>query len=425
MPYSNVPEHLTGKMDSCVKSVMKENPDYSKEKAISICHSQIVKQAYVQDPKRQFYLLKEKDQYRWIGVYSNNFIDRDRPPDIISRDSHKRFVEMVDKGLYEPPELWLFHAKNLRFGQADWVAYDEQGFAVAGGTIDDNEWARAVALKMADVDNAAMSHSMPVYSIKRDPADPRVIVEHKTIEVSVLPDWAAASQLTDFVIVKGVAEMKLDEKKRKALVEDWGLDEDVLEGLGAANSNRKNAAEVMGLESKEVTEEKETDEPVEKKAGKKDDGDKEGPIEEAIEDEVEEEEMEEEKAISDPVEKKLDDFSVSIRKEVADALVEFVEPVYERLDNLTALNEKMVERIQELEGQVELEEKEIEEDTPTSSIVDWMHKKSVIGKGDTKVDGRTSLAKDGPKETPVVAGEGPTGIQFLDGMLTGKNGNAE
>ena len=44
MPYSNVPEDLWGKMDSCVEQVMAKQPDLEKPRAIAICHAQIVKE---------------------------------------------------------------------------------------------------------------------------------------------------------------------------------------------------------------------------------------------------------------------------------------------------------------------------------------------------------------------------------------------
>ncbi len=49
--------------------------------------------------------------------------------------------------------------------------------------------------------------------------------------------------------------------------------------------------------------------------------------------------------------------------------------------------------------------------TPKASLKD--HVESVIGKDETKVDGRTELAKDGPKETEAEVGS-KTGVGFLD-----------
>ena len=34
------------------------------------------------------------------------------------------------------PELWLWHTPKWRLGEADWLAYDDSGFALASGTID-------------------------------------------------------------------------------------------------------------------------------------------------------------------------------------------------------------------------------------------------------------------------------------------------
>lgn len=70
---------------------------------------------------------------RFVARYSNNFRDDDMPPEIISSKSHKQFEALVDAGLVEPPELWIWHEKLLKIGQSDWVAYDDEGFALAGG----------------------------------------------------------------------------------------------------------------------------------------------------------------------------------------------------------------------------------------------------------------------------------------------------
>jgi len=50
MPYSNVPRHLWGKMDSCVQQVMaREGVD--KKRAIAMCHASLVKEAEVASSK--------------------------------------------------------------------------------------------------------------------------------------------------------------------------------------------------------------------------------------------------------------------------------------------------------------------------------------------------------------------------------------
>jgi len=59
------------------------------------------------------------------------------------------------------------------------------------------------------------------------------------------------------------------------------------------------------------------------------------------------------------------------------------------------------------------------EDTPRASLSDLV-KMSVIGDDETRIDGRTSLAKEGPKETEP-AQNGPIGIPFLDDMINNKD----
>lgn len=60
---------------------------------------------------------------RWFAIYSNNFRDDDHPSEIISEQSHLNFVDLVDQGIVDYPELWLWHTKGTAWGKADWVAY--------------------------------------------------------------------------------------------------------------------------------------------------------------------------------------------------------------------------------------------------------------------------------------------------------------
>jgi len=52
--------------------------------------------------------------------------------------------------------------------------------------------------------------------------------------------------------------------------------------------------------------------------------------------------------------------------------------------------------------------------TPKASLAD--HVKSVIGKDETKIDGREKLAKSGPEETKA-AEESPSGVPFIDQLI--------
>jgi len=123
-----------------------------------------------EEPKDGILIFKEGDQYRWITRYSNNFRDRDNPPEILSAEAHRNFVDMVDKGLAPLPELWLWHVPEWKIGQATWVGYDEAGFAMAGGYFDKGR--EAVAEWLSTKEDIAVSHGMPPKSIVRDGNDP-------------------------------------------------------------------------------------------------------------------------------------------------------------------------------------------------------------------------------------------------------------
>lgn len=202
-------------------------------------------------PPAGFHVWKDTDtdQYRWLATYSNNIRDDDRPPEIISSKSHKRFVEMVDKGDAPLPELWLWHIPEWKWGQATAVAYDENGFAVATGAVDLNKGAEALAEWYAGRDGDLVSHGMPKVSIIRDKEDPTIIVEHLTREISPLFNWAAANKHTGFSILKE-QPMAIPDAKRQAFL-DAGINPETLEQLEESNAATAKETDADGLEKKE------------------------------------------------------------------------------------------------------------------------------------------------------------------------------
>lgn len=139
-------------------------------------------------------------RYRWVARYSNNFRDDDYPvKEIISKSSHQNFVKLVDEGIVPPPKLMLWHEDALEFGQADWVAYDEVGFAIAGGYIHAELYELAEVIK--SLDDVRMSHGMPIAFIERDEKDNSIITQHITEEITVLPGYAAANKRTGFIML--------------------------------------------------------------------------------------------------------------------------------------------------------------------------------------------------------------------------------
>lgn len=281
------------------------------------------------------FIWKEGGVYKWIAAYSNNRRDDDNPPEIISSESHKAFDEALSKGEYPMPELWLWHLP-YRVGVTQWHAYDEaKGFPIAAGVFDAGKEWVAEAL-MNNKEWTGVSHGMPKSYIKRDEADESIIIRHVTKEISILPAWAAANKLSFHLI-----------SKENAMTEEKALPAHKLEGLvnlageerakevEAALADKAKEADEAGIEKKEET-------PVEEKP----------------------------KTLSD--------------KELVEAFVAVKE-------SLSALEQ----RLEALEAVKAEETKEADE----FDLVAFLKSKSVVGAPEAKVDGRTTLAKDGPEET--------------------------
>jgi hypothetical protein len=294
------------------------------------------------EAKNSFMVYKEADGgYRWLAIYSNKFRDRDNPPEIISEASHRRFTKMVNAGELPFPELWLWHVKGSRWGEADFVGYDDNGFAVATGTVDKGkEWV-AEAL-MTNGEEMLTSHGMPPWSIKRDPQDPTVYLEHITKEISPLLARIAANEFTGFSILDSEVKQMAFSDEERAKLSALGVDPDTLEAQTA-----DKAAEAEGLEFKEA----------------------------------------------DKPEAPPQTGDYVSRDEVA----ALVKSVAESTNQLVQVVGDLAKRIETLEENKLTVDKEILERTPAASLADLY--KSVIGSEETKVDGRSALARSGPEET--------------------------
>ena len=203
-------------------------------------------------------IFKTKDgKLAWLARYSNNFLDNDIKPEIVTAESHRNFVKMVDKGEIPYPELWLAHIKGTRVGQASWVAYDEDngvGFALAAGTFDPGM--EGVARALAKTKNLGVSHGMDGKTIEYDSQDKRHIVRHITFEISPLPIEAAANKLTDFVVINKGENM--DVNKVQALKTLFGLKSEDVEAIEENNRAVGKAAQEAGVIHKAIGEAAET-----------------------------------------------------------------------------------------------------------------------------------------------------------------------
>lgn len=303
---------------------------------------------------------KENGQWNWLAVYSNNIRDQDNPPEIIAGKSHQRFVEMVDKGIAPLPELWLWHVPEWKFGRATALAWDDNGFAVASGVIDDNPAAKGLAMWLDSRDDILVSHGMPSKSIRRDDNDSTIIVEHETREISPLFDFAAANKFTGFAILKEVHDMAIPKAKRDEFVEN-GLPASILDQLEQQTAANSKEADTIGLERKEVAPVNTEQEP-----------DK--PVEAAVPVAVQ--------ATEQPL----------TREEVAATIGAVVKPLIEEMKEIANLVKELTKT-----DEAKIAEKAVM--TPAASL-EALVVESIFGKA-TAVDGRSSLAKSKPVESPI------------------------
>lgn len=346
-----------------------------------------------QEHETAMMIWKEDDgSYRWVARYSNNFRDDDNPPEIISEKSHKRYVEKVDSGEFELPELWLWHIPDWKVGKASSVAYDDSGFAVATGYFDKGK--EDIAEWLSKQQNVAVSHAMPSSSIVRDTNDPSVIVEHQTVEISPLPLWAAANKLTGFIVLDALkeADMAIPQKKRDTFIKEWGIDPTLLDKLEQQNAQDAEKATSEGRESKEQSEQT-----AENTQGQE---------------QEQSQTTQETTTTGDPL-----DQSPS-RREIADAFGTILSEMKGLLETMAERVSTVEETVKELKTADEEKVSKAASEIPAASLGALLAQR-VIGRQETAVDGRSSLAKSKPKEAEQVANK--TGIPFIDSMIGNKD----
>lgn len=372
---------------------------------------------FIDPPASDFYVWKEANgRMRWIARYSNNFRDDDHPREIISEKSHQGFVQLVDEKQADYPTLWIWHVPDLKFGVADWVAYDDIGFSMASGYID--EGSEDVANWVASQKDVRLSHGMPKDSIERDPDDPTIITAHRTVEISVLPREYAANPYTGFAIIKEKEDddMSIPTNKIRTLIDKWNANPELLEELQQRNAEDAEKAREEDREQKEVEAVAEEEAVVEAEE-----------IEVEEEAEVADEETEEEKEIAEETEtieedeekekEEVDEMQLPpSREEVAEAFASFMKPYVETVKRVEEKLDGFVKELGEFKEEEQAKVEKTVANTPTASVAALIAKQmSAVGDDETKVDNRTSLAKSKPKETK--SDTYRTGIPFIDDML--------
>jgi len=346
-----------------------------------------------------FMLFKDANgQWRWFARYSNNYRDDDRPAEIIAKGSHQRFVDMVDKGEADYPELWHWHIPGTAWGKADWVAFDEEhGVAMASGYIYEGHEKEAELLAETDI-VLGVSHGMPAKSVVRDPSDNTVIVGHVTKEISDLPLWAAANKLTSFSLLKE-NEMAIPDQKKEFL-KGIGFSDEAIGQIEQGNAALAKFAKENEIESKEAeTEDEKAKKPM-------------------VEEEDSMEATDEEDGEKKPEKKEAPAPQFVTAAEVAEAfqpLIDQIKSLTERVETLT--KEREDEKTKETDNPV----------VPTASLAAMIAKQfSAIGSEGAAVRKNANLAKSGPDETPAADNTQSvvsTGNPLINHVISGIVGN--
>lgn len=302
------------------------------------------------EPKSLNLVKSDSGKWLWFARYSNKYLDDDYPREIIAEESHLNFVQEVKEGRAEYPELWLHHIQGTTWGKSMWLGYDS-GFALAAGYIYPEHYELAESL--ANQKGLLLSHGMPLNSIVRDEQNPYIIKRHVTREISLLPGVRAANKLTGFVLLPEEDDMQekgISPEDRQTLIA-MGVPETWIDKQEETNQKLANIAEQLDIQSKETNEPapEQTPEP-------------ETEVNEAVVDE-----------------------------ETVDAIIESIKSLSKRVEELASKVQTVDVKTDELAGV----------STKAARLSDL---RSVIGAAETQIDGRTSLAKDGPKENTNTSG---------------------
>lgn len=273
------------------------------------------------------------------------------------------------------PEYRLWHIPHP-IGRADFLAYHDAGFAVASGTI--QKGLETVAdLMVAAPFRWANSHGMPVEEIRRDdPSDRTVITRYRSKEITALPEWAAANEMT-LNIWEKEGEVGFTDKDRERLALMFGDKAVQVEELLAKVGQQ---ADAVGVESKEKSPEQ-------------------PPITESSPESLPE--------------------SPLTRKEVADAFLSLADAIRQMGEQLMALQSDLKK----------MQEKGVEQSaealalTPAASLGELVRASIIKSKPEeAKVKGRPADMK-GPTETSTDDNQPQRGVMtipFLREMLTPK-----
>lgn len=353
----------------------------------------------------------ESGQWMWRGTYSNIYRDRDNPPEILSEKAHQTFEYMLDKEIVPMPELWLWHIKSATVGVAHDVWY-EDGEAKAEGTF--YPGSEPVAESLSKMKELGMSHGMPKQFIIRNAEDPSIIDGYISKELTVLPKSKAANLLTEFSVIKEDVMNKPITEEQKEFLKGAGFDDAKITQISELQN--KEATPELELKQEEVEAEEVVVE--EEKAKKK------PVVETACNDEEMDETYENSKKPKKGCKKELDPETVVSKEDfeaVGKATADAISALSTQIQSIAEQFKSLSENFKSLKESEEERVVKAAEGTPAMSMAELI-RNSVIGKETARIDGRTELAKDKPKEAPTAEQQQlPVGLGWMNDIAAGKN----
>lgn len=130
----------------------------------------------------------------WVARYSGKYIDREE--EILADQAHADYAQRVQSGDVPMPELWMWHAKGTRHGEAVYV-WKAGGFMCAVGYLDDNAVGkRAFDYYKKNSGKIKLSH---MFYFPPEAKINGVYTKYSfTREITTLPDGAEAFPYTSF-----------------------------------------------------------------------------------------------------------------------------------------------------------------------------------------------------------------------------------
>lgn len=362
---------------------------------------------------------KARDGKAWIVLWTTNaFIDRE--DEIFTTKAIDDFIHRHEDDDVKG-EFWFWHLPKSKFGDIRLQARVGR-FLVEAGPFDDTIVGRTFKefFEMYPDGHPEIapegwgaSHG---YTFNKADREDGVYDWFEKHESSVLPLVVASNPHNPKMTIKEVDSL-MDAKKREAWAKEFGAEfVDTILQVGET----KTAALEQSVEFKEVAVEEVQEEVVSEETEVKEEPVEEEPVQEVKEESVEEIEFTEE---ADTTEKEVSEEPTEppiSRKELAEALKMVVQELTDRFEKkisneIETTVDAMVEVITPLSNQVkalaQTDEQKIAQQAqsvPTASLT-AMVKENLFG-DETRLDGRTTLAKDGPQEAekkadgPVVAG---------------------